>query len=136
MIFQEGDISILNKNFLYLHTCTNKDQIDKASFLQDVHKTDKPLTLCTNIGSSRTNKQSHLGTAIFWLDEGRIANLVSLRTLESHFKVKDSEKEGGAFICFTANKDIVFKRCKRMGFLYADLQADGNNACMTLVQCI
>ena len=74
---------------------------------------------------------------MFWLDEGGIANVVSLRSLESRFHVRyDSKEEGGSFICDTAQGQITFKRCPKTGFPYVDLDAEHHKASVVLVQCI
>ncbi len=137
MMFQEGEASVLKKNFLYLDTCTTEDQMIEPSYLRDIRTADKALTLHTNAGSSRSTKQGRLGSMMFWLDEGGIANVVSLRSLESRFHVRyDSKEEGGSFICDMAQGQITFKRCPKTGFPYVDLDAEHHKASVALVQCI
>ena len=67
-------------------------------------------------------KRGKLGSLLFWLNEGGIASVVALRTLEKKFHVTyDSKKAGGSFICTTPNGTVVFKRCEKTGFPYIDL---------------
>ncbi|KAL7484711.1 hypothetical protein ACHAW6_010338 [Cyclotella cf. meneghiniana] len=139
MIFQDDNIkgSSLNRNYLYLDTCSTEDQMVIAQYLDNVHTVQDTLTLHTNAGKSQTNKKGYLGGTAFWLDESGIANVISLRTLERKFRVTyDSQQKGGAFICHTENGEVAFERCPATGFPYMDLSQDKTGAAAMLVQTI
>eukprot|EP00804_Cyclotella_cryptica_P001120 CCRYP_008416-RA/>CCRYP_008416-RA protein AED:0.95 eAED:0.41 QI:0/-1/0/1/-1/1/1/0/146 len=109
MIFQDDEErgQSLNKNYLYLNTCSTEDQMVVPHYLHDVHTVEHPLTLHTNAGKSETSRKGFLGSTEFWLDENGIANVVSLRTLEKKFRITyDSNENGGAHSYATLNKGI------------------------------
>eukprot|EP00804_Cyclotella_cryptica_P011280 CCRYP_007764-RB/>CCRYP_007764-RB protein AED:0.31 eAED:0.33 QI:0/0/0/1/1/1/2/0/430 len=136
MMFQDGEASVLKKNPLYLDTCTTEDQMIEPSYLKDIRTADKALTLHTNAGSSQSTKQGRLGFMMFWLDEGGIAKVVSLRSLESRFHVRyDSKVQGGSFICEMPQGNIMFQRCPMTGFPYVDPNAEHHKVLVALVQC-
>jgi hypothetical protein len=130
MIFQKQRDSAISKpsigglrsNRLYLDTCTTNDQITDPAYLTGIYTETTPLTMHTNAGSSMSRKRGKLGSLLFWLNEGGIASVVALRTLEKKFHVTyDSKKAGGSFICTTPNGTVVFKRCEKTGFPFIDL---------------
>lgn len=63
MIFQDDKArgSSLNRNYLYLDTCSTEDQRVVPQYLNGVHTINDPLTLYTNAGKSQTNKKGYLG---------------------------------------------------------------------------
>jgi hypothetical protein len=128
----------LQSNRVYLDTCTTDDIMANGQYLKDIHKSPKPLTMNTNAGSTLTHLQGKLGVLTFWLCPHGIANVVSLRTLEKHFKVQyDSSKEDGAFVCSTPKGDsVTFKRCEKTGFPYIDLDDMDNDAAILMVQTV
>eukprot|EP00804_Cyclotella_cryptica_P028417 CCRYP_014200-RA/>CCRYP_014200-RA protein AED:0.36 eAED:0.36 QI:0/0/0/1/0/0/3/0/238 len=106
-------------------------------YLQNIREADSPLTLHTNAGKSETNLKGDLEETTFWLDEGGIANVISLRTLEKKFKVTyESTKDGGAFVCDTKEGKVVFERCPITGFSYVDLGKHGNKTAAMMVQTV
>jgi hypothetical protein len=60
MIFQEGGDTVLKKYYLYLDTCTTKDQIIDLLLLTKIKEVSRPLTLHTNAESSQSTKQGYL----------------------------------------------------------------------------
>ena len=139
MIFQddEGKGQSLNRNYLYLDTCSTEDQMVVPHYLNNIHTVEHPLTLHTNAGKSKTNRKGFLGGTAFWLDESGIANVISLRTLERKFRVTyDSNTDGGAFVCHTEKGNMVFRRCPSTGFPYIDLNQDKTGVAAMLVQSI
>ena len=61
--------------------------------------------------------------------------MVSLKTLEKKYHVSyDSKKRGGSFVCETPDGEVVFSRCPRTGFPYVDLDEEGENTAVLLVQ--
>eukprot|EP00804_Cyclotella_cryptica_P012650 CCRYP_016917-RA/>CCRYP_016917-RA protein AED:0.45 eAED:0.65 QI:0/0/0/1/0/0/2/0/152 len=100
MIFQDDKEkgSALKKNYLYLDTCSTKDQMVIPKYLTDIHAVKDPLVLHTNAGKSKADKKGYLGGTPFWLDKRGIANVVSLKTLESKYQITyDSKVRGRAF---------------------------------------
>jgi hypothetical protein len=139
MIFQDEEAkgSALKRHYLYLDTCSTEDQMVVPDYLKNIRKVDSPLTLHTNAGKSETNQRGDLGDTTFWLDENGIANVISLRTLESKFKVTyDSTKDAGAFLCETPEGVIKFERCPMTGFPYVDMKKYGMKAATMMVQTI
>ena len=67
MIFQDDKVkgSSLNKDYLYLDTCSMEDQMTVPHYLEGIHAVDKPLVLHTNAGKSQTNKRGYLGGTAF-----------------------------------------------------------------------
>ena len=145
MIFQrqrdetrtQPSIGGLRSSRLYLDTCTTNDQITNPAYLTGIYTETKPLTMHTNAGSSLSRKRGKLGSLLFWLNEGGIASVVSLRTLENKFHVKyDSKVNRGCFVCETLKGSVIFKRCERTGFPYVDLDDESNDSAVTLVQTV
>ena len=93
--------------------------------------------LHTNAGSSSTTQKGYLGSQLFWLDRFGIANVVKLKSLEDRFHVKyDSKMRGGAFICKTSDGEVIFKRCPVTNFPYVDLDEEGENAAILMIQTV
>ena len=106
-----------------------------SSYLTKIHKASKPLTLHTKAGSSNITHNGYLGLELFWLDRFGIANVVSLHLLERKYHVQcDSRKRSGAFMCKTTDGEVVFKRCPLIKFPYVDLDEQGDENAVLLVQ--
>ena len=93
MLFQDDVQEVvntcrLNRDYLYLDTCSTNDQMVNSSFLKRLYKVRKPLMLHTNDGSSRTHQKGYLGSTLFWYGCMGIANIISLKTLEKKCQVK------------------------------------------------
>jgi hypothetical protein len=139
MMFQdeESRSSALNRDYLYLDTCSTEDQMVVPEYLTGIHNVKEGLVLHTNAGKSHTNQKGYLGETAFWLDEHRIAIVISLKTLEKKFHVTyDSTKDGGAFMCDTPAGRISFNRCPITKFPYIDLSQNRSKAATMLVQTI
>ena len=68
------------------------------------------------------------------MDEGGIANIISLRLLEKKYRVAyDSHANEGAFIVTTPDGDITFDRCPDTGFPYLDLDDHSNEGAVIVV---
>ena len=107
------------------------------SYLTKIHKASKPLTLHTNTGSSNTTHKGYLGLELFWLNCFGIVNVVSLHLLERKYRVQyDSRKQSGAFVCKTTDGEVVFKRCPLTKFPYVDLNEQGDENDVLLVQTV
>ena len=133
----QGENAGLKNNYLYLDTCTTDDVACNEAYLSRLHKVTRPLRLHTNAGATRLEKKGYLGRFPFWLDRFGIAIVISLTTLESAFHVSyDSKKDGGAFVAHTSKGPITFKRCEDTGFPFIDLDNDGSEAAVMLVQSI
>ncbi|KAL3787745.1 hypothetical protein ACHAWO_006143 [Cyclotella atomus] len=134
----ETSKSGLQSNQVYLHTCTTDDIMFNGQYLKDISKSPKPLTMNTNAGSTLTHLRGKLGVLKFWLCPHGIANVVSLRTLEKHFRVQyDSSKEDGSFVCSTPTGDsVTFRRCEKTGFPYIDLDDMDNDTAIMMVQMV
>ncbi|KAL7529447.1 hypothetical protein ACHAXR_002971 [Thalassiosira sp. AJA248-18] len=66
-----------------------------------------------------------------------IANVVSLNSLEQKYHVQyDSRKKDGAFICKTSEGEVIFKRCPDTKFPYVDLDEEGSENAVMLVQTV
>jgi hypothetical protein len=107
------------------------------AYLTGIHTPDTALRIHTNAGTSVSKQQGYLGSQKFWLDRFGIANVISLQSLESRYKVSyDSTKNGGAFIVHVPEGDIVFKRCPETSFPYVDLDdvAEGGDKGVMLMQ--
>ena len=90
----------LQRNYLYMDTCTTNNQVVDPVYLSKIHTAENPLHLHTNAGTSVSKKQGNLGEHLFWLDTHGIANVILLRSLEARHKVSyDSEHHGGASSC-------------------------------------
>jgi hypothetical protein len=104
------------------------------AYLTGVHTVDDQLRIHTNAGSCVTKQQGLLGSQKFWLDRNGIANVISLKSLESKHRVTyDSTKDGGAFVVHTPEGKVYFRRCPDTGFPYIDLD-DVNQDGAILVQ--
>lgn len=140
MLFQENKkdrTTGLRKNWLYLDTCTTHNQCVNSVYLSGIHEAINPLTTHTNSGSSSTKMQGYLGSVLFWLDRMGIANVVSLDSLEQKYHVKyDSLENDGAFICKTTDGEVIFKRCPDTKFPYVDLDEEGSENAVLLVQTV
>ncbi|KAL7531143.1 hypothetical protein ACHAXR_008885 [Thalassiosira sp. AJA248-18] len=81
--------------------------------------------------------QGYLGSELFWLDRMGIANVVSLDSLERKYHVSyESLKKDGAFICKTSDGEVIFKRCPTTKFPYVDLDEEGSENAVLLVQTV
>lgn len=102
--------------------CTTDDQMVNPAFLTGIlHQVNKRLNLHTNVGSASTNRNGYLGSTLFWLDQMGIANIVSLKTLESKFRITyDSTKDERAFVVHTPEGRILIKS-KKTSFPYINL---------------
>lgn len=138
MLQQGCDLgSMLNPNWVYVDTCTTVDQMVNRTFMSDIRVTNQKLNLQTNAGSASTNKKGFLGNTPFWLDPMGIANVVSLRTLESKFKVTyDSTQDGGAFVVHTPEGPVLIRRCPKTSFPYIDLTDEQGGAAIMMVQTV
>jgi hypothetical protein len=124
----------IKKNYLYADTCSTNDFMVNPAYLTGVHTVDDQLRIHTNAGSCVTKQQGLLGSQKFWLDRNGIANVISLKSLESKHRVTyDSTKDGGAFVVHTPEGKVYFRRCPDTGFPYIDLD-DVNQDGAILVQ--
>jgi hypothetical protein len=71
MIFQDDELkgSSLNRNYLYLDTCSTEDQMVAPLYLKGIHLVKDPLTPHRNAGKSETDRKGYLGGTAFWLNE-------------------------------------------------------------------
>ena len=123
----------VKKNYLYADTCSTNDFMVNPTYLTGVHTVTDLLHIHTNVGMCTTKQQGFLGSAPFWLDKNGIANVISLRSLETKHRVTyDSTKHGGAFIIHTPKGEVYFRRCPDMGFPYIDLDDSLQGATMLL----
>ena len=137
MVSQSISTGGLRRNYLYLDTCTTENQMVEGAYLDNIHTVDKPLRLYTNAGSSSTNRKGYLGNQLFWLDRMGLANVVKLKTLEDRFHMTyDSQARGGAFICSTPEGEVIFRRCPDSDVPYVDLDDEGANAAIVMVQTV
>ena len=108
-----------------------------AKHLTKISKVENPLRLHTNAGMSQTDRKGYLGNTPFWLDEGGIANVISLQTLESKYRVHyDSMKDGGSFVCETLQRKLMFACCVIMQFPYINLSNNKSEAAAMLIQTV
>lgn len=133
----EGIGSLLNPNWVYVDTCTTDDQMINPAYLSNVHEVENRLHLQTNARSASTNLKGYLGNTLFWLDQMGIANVVSLRTLESKYKVTyDSERDSGEFVVHTPDGRVLIKGCPKTSFPYIDLTDESGGATIMMVQTV
>lgn len=102
--------------------CSDNQMIN-PTFLSNVHKVKNHLHLQTNARVASTNLKGYLGNTLFWLDQMGIANVVSLCTLESKYKITyDSEEDGGAFVVHMPDGKVLIQWCPKTSFPFIDLQ--------------
>lgn len=123
----------VKKNYLYADTCSTNDFMVNPAYLTGVYTVGDSLHTHTNAGTCVTKKQGFLGSTPFWLDRNGIANVVSLRSLESKHRVTyNSTPDEGAFVVHTPEGKVYFCRCPDTGFPYIDLDDASQGATLLL----
>jgi hypothetical protein len=111
MIVQDdqGQVTTLKRNWLYLDMCTTEDQMIERGHLENIHKRKNPWTLCTNMGSSCTNKRGYIGSTLFWLNKNQKSECRIPQDPEKNFHVTyGSRKNGETFVCETPKQKLIF----------------------------
>lgn len=109
--FHQSGESGLNKNHVYLDTCSTFHQIVNADLVKSIKETKNSLTGRCNAGTTHTNKKGKFGSLEVWVNEQGIANILSFDKLEEHFEISYHTKETNkTFIVHTNKGDLHFKR--------------------------
>ncbi len=80
--FHQAGSKILDKNHVYVDSCSTFHQLANANLVQDIKTTKDGLTGHCNAGTTNTNKTGKFGSLDIWVNTEGIANILSLDKLE------------------------------------------------------
>ena len=102
-IFHQSIMGILSNTWLLLDNQSSVDQFMNPKYLRDISTVEKSIYAYCNAGKPSTNQHGMFGGMKIWYKPAGTANVISLKTVKSKFRVTyDSEDRGRVFMVHTS----------------------------------
>jgi hypothetical protein len=118
----KSEMTLTKEKISYNQSTVN--QIPNPSFLKNIQKSSKPITVHCNAGVTKMDLKGKIGGMTVHCNPNSITNMLSLKSVaEKHRITYNSWDHGGVFKVHTPNGVVEFKPNAR-GLHYVDMSAD------------
>lgn len=133
---QEVNRGVVNNNYVLLDNQSTVDQIANPALLKNIRKSEKPIVVHCNAGSTSTDLEGELGSMTVKHNPKSIANVLSLNSVKKKNRVTyDSWDRNGVFIVHTENGPVEFHPSER-GLHFHDTASEDSNFEYMLVNTV